>query len=313
LAPKTIELIVKHCHESNIKGMLHPCDETLHPFLITQIFQLSCKCSCTTLATVLLIINSEPTSVAKAGRILPAISSTFAQASCQKPPINLVTPNILELTRLYQVISSEPYELTSHDKWWSTIDKMSLNSEFRMGLEHLARRDASEDGSCGTLSFITENGIAQMGINLLPFFQHIVLKCGNRGVLVIFRSNPNGSAWTQEGTNLKERQLVAAGKDGSAVVIKHYPAMALPQDDIINVTGAGDSLVGSLLASLVLNPKAFEDSPLTLDAIIRRAQTVRQSPSDAIEIDIDRDKQAAVMTLKSPHAVSPSLSNLRDE
>lgn len=225
--------------------------------------------------------------MAKAERILPAISSTFAHASSQKPPINLVSPNVLELTRLYQVVSSEPYELTSHAKWWSAIDSMSLNSEFRMGLEHLARRNASEDGSCGTLSFITENGIAQMGINLLPFFQHVVLKCGNRGVLVIFRSDINGLAWAQEGTNLKERQVVAAGKDGSAVVIKHYPAVALSQDEIINVTGAGDSLVGSLLASLILNPKAFEDSPLALDDIIRRAQMVRHSPLVAIKIDID--------------------------
>ncbi|KAI0695174.1 indigoidine synthase A-like protein [Cytidiella melzeri] len=235
----------------------------------------------------------EPTSLAKSERILPVISSIFSKAFSHRPPISYVSPNLLELSRLYQAASSEPYELTAHANWWSAIDSMFLSSEFRMDLEHLARRSTSDQGSSGTLGFLVENGVAQMGINLLPFFQHIVLKCGNRGVLVIFRTSPNanGRAWAQERTNLKERQVVARGKDGSAVIFKHYPATVVAEAELVNVTGAGDTLVGSLLASLVENPKVFEESSLALDRAIRRAQA------------------AAVLTLKSPYAVSPQLSD----
>lgn len=145
-----------------------------------------------------------------------------------------------------------------------------------MDLQHLARRSASDDESAGTLEFITENGVAQMAIHLLPFFQHIILKCGNRGVLTIFRAQTGkgvSESWTQETTNLNQRQVVARGKDDSAIIIKHYPAVKLAQDDVVNVTGAGDTLVGSLLASLVQNPRMFE-SPLALDKGISRAQKV---------------------------------------
>ena len=223
---------------------------------------------------MLLTIYSEPTSVTKSERILPAISSIFSKSN--RPPISHVSPNTLELSQLYQMASSDRYELTSHSKWWDTIDSMSLSSEFRMDLQHLARRPASDDGSAGTLDFITEDGVAQMAIHLLPFFQHIILKCGSRGVLTIFRAKTGTGipeSWTQETTNLNQRQVVARGKDDSAIVIKHYPAVSLAQDEVVNVTGAGDTLVGSLLASLVRNPRMFE-SPLALDEGISRAQKV---------------------------------------
>ncbi len=226
---------------------------------------------------VILTLHSEPTSVAKSQRILPAISSTFGHNPENRPPISYVSPNMLELSHLYQAASSDPHELTTHSKWWSSIDSMALSSEFRMDVQHLARRNASENNSdTGTLGFITEKGIAQMTINLLPFFQHIILKCGQRGVLLVFRTALDGvgsTSWTQETTNLKQRQVIAHGKDGSAVVLKHYPAEALAQEELVNVTGAGDTLVGSLLASLVQNRGMFS-SPALLDEAIVRAQKV---------------------------------------
>lgn len=225
---------------------------------------------------VILTLHSEPTSVAKSQRILPAISSTFGHNPENWPPISYVSPNMLELSHLYQAASSGPDELTTHSKWWSSIDSMSLSSEFRMDIQHLARRNASENNDAGTLGFITEKGIAQMAINLLPFFQHIILKCGQRGVLLVFRTAVDGvgsTSWAQETTNLKQRQVIAHGKNGSVVVMKHYPAEALAPEELVNVTGAGDTLVGSLLASLVQNRGMFS-SPAALDEAIVRAQKV---------------------------------------
>jgi pseudouridylate synthase / pseudouridine kinase len=84
--------------------------------------------------------------------------------------------------------------------------------------------------------------------------------------------------------------VLARGRN-ETVILKHYPSLPVADDAIVNVTGAGDSLVGSILASLSDNPRAFEH-PQQLDRVIRQAQS------------------AAILTLQSSLAVSPQLSNL---
>ena len=159
-----------------------------------------------------------------------------------------------------------------------------------MELEHLARLPVSPHSkTAGTLSFLTEEGIAQMAINLLPFFQHLVIKCGDRGVVVVMRVSCQ-TKWASERSNIHGRYIVSSGNgSGDIVVLQHFPANHLPQESISNVTGAGDTLVASVLASLVQNLNGFED-PESLRNIIEDAQA------------------AAVLTLKSEYAVSPSLS-----
>lgn len=143
--------------------------------------------------------------------------------------------------------------------------------------------------TAGTLSFLTEEGVAQMAINLLPFFQHLVIKCGDRGVVVAMRVSRQ-TKWASERSNIHGRYIVSSGNgSGDIVVLQHFPANQLPPELIVNVTGAGDTLVASVLASLVQNPKGFE-SPESLRKIVEDAQA------------------AAVLTLKSEYAVSPFLS-----
>jgi pseudouridylate synthase / pseudouridine kinase len=141
----------------------------------------------------------------------------------------------------------------------------------------------------GTLSFLTEDGIAQMAINLLPFFQHLVIKCGERGVIVVMRVSRQ-TKWASTKSNIRERYIVSNGSgNGNIVVFHHFPVNRIPPELIVNVTGAGDTLVASILASLVQNPRGFED-PEALKKIMDDAQA------------------AAVLTLKSEFAVSPLLS-----
>lgn len=200
---------------------------------------------------------------------------------------------------MYQEACASPLELTAHKYWWSVVDQMALDAGFRMELDQLARRSAFEGAGApsGSLSFLVDNGIAQMAINLLPFFQHLVIKCGERGLIAAFRvsgEDAASSAWATHSTNIHARQIVARSKTGhSVVVFKHFPAIQVSEDKIVNVTGAGDSLVGSMLASLVRNPAAFEE-PTSLDQLVAQAQL------------------AAVYTLQSEHAVSPRLSTLAD-
>ena len=159
-----------------------------------------------------------------------------------------------------------------------------------MELDHLARLPASPHSkTMGTLSFLTDDGIAQMAINLLPFFRHLVIKCGERGVIVAMRVSRQ-TKWASERSNVHGRYIVSSGSgNGDVVVLQHFPANHLSSESVINVTGAGDTLVASILASLVQNTSGFED-PELLRKIMEDAQA------------------AAVLTLESEFAVSPSLS-----
>lgn len=232
--------------------------------------------------------------------IFPAIAAALNPASVTRAPVTFATPNVLELAHMYQEACASPLELTSHRYWWQVIDDLSLGSDFRMELDQLARRSAydGEAGATGTLAFLVDNGIAQMAINLLPFFQHLVIKCGERGLLAAFRISgepAETSPWASQSSNIFARQIVARSRSGrSVVILKHFPPIQVAEEKIVNVTGAGDSLVGSMLATLSLNPAAFEN-PDFLTGLVAQAQL------------------AAVYTLQSEQAVSPRLSAMSSD
>ncbi|CCL99025.1 uncharacterized protein FIBRA_01034 [Fibroporia radiculosa] len=241
----------------------------------------------------------EPTSVPKSIRIFPAIAAALPRLRSSDAPVSFAAPNLLELARMYEEARSGPLELTAHRHWWDIVDDMAIGSQFRMGLDQLARVNVDDqDSSKGTLSFLVEKGIAQMAIHLLPFFQHLIIKCGERGVIAAFRvSSEHGqsSPWLQEHSNVRGRYIVCRGKSSvGATVLKHFPALPIPKENIVNVTGAGDSLVGSILSSLLHTPTGFED-PVSLENVISHAQ------------------KAAVLTLQSQYAVSPLLSSLHEK
>lgn len=239
------------------------------------------------------IFHSEPTSIIKSTRILPAVASSLNSVQ-GRSPVTYATPNLLELKHMYQACRSDPLDLTSHSVWWQVIDDFGLSSQFRMELEQLARRNVSdEDASKGKLSFLLDDGIAQMAVNLLPFFQNLVIKCGARGLLAVMRisgDQARDSQWAHELTNPHKRCVVAHGKSSKEIVVlQHFVPAQIPEDSIVNVTGAGDSLVGSILASLLQQPGLFAN-PSNLSEAMNVAQ------------------QAAVLTLQSQYAVSPELS-----
>lgn len=134
-----------------------------------------------------------------------------------------------------------------------------------------------------------------MAVNLLPFFQNIIVKCGERGVVVAMRLSGGdavcNSVWFQERSNPSKRYIIAKGLDDKEMVIlKHYPGIEFNDEEIVNVTGAGDSLVGTLCAGIAMDSTTFQD-PTKLDPLIHLAQ------------------EAAVLSLHSVRAVSPLLGN----
>ncbi|KAF9229232.1 indigoidine synthase A-like protein [Gyrodon lividus] len=234
----------------------------------------------------------EPTSVVKSSRLFPAVAANLGKTA--RPVVSFVSPNLVELAQMYQDARTT-YDLMSHDHWWSAVDSFGLGSQFCMDLAQLAKREISDTTrNLGTLSFIADKGVVQMAVNLLPFFQHLVIKCGELGVLVIMRLNKTkASAWAMERSNPCGRYIIAHSQySDEIVVIHHFPPLQVAQEVTLNTTGAGDSLVGALLAVLAQNPRAF-DSPVTLTKALDIAQ------------------QAAILTLQSPYAVSRSLSSLR--
>ena len=91
-------------------------------------------------------------------------------------------------------------------------------------------------------------------------------------------------------TNIKNRVVVSNGRT-STFMLKYFPAPPI-EGDIVNVTGAGDTLVGSLLASsMMVGSTLFEDG-------------VKLASS------IDRAQKAACATLMCEEAVSPNIRPL---
>ncbi|KAJ7244751.1 indigoidine synthase A-like protein [Mycena haematopus] len=256
LSPETIQGIVDHCIHRNIKVLF------------------------------------EPTSITKSERILPALEQSVKAESDSFG--TFFTPNLLELRHIYAKIR-EDGGLASSPFWWSTIDGLSLGEAFRTDMAQLARRgvhDSDEMIATNTLAFLVDEGVAQMAIALTPFFRHIFIKLGPKGVVGVLRlsaKDVQSSGWTHERSSPGRRYVVAHGGSGTILVLQHFPPHPTT---VVNTTGAGDSFVGALLASLQThsNPLA---NPTALDQVIRKCQ------------------KAASLTLQSQSAVSPLLSLIK--
>ncbi|CAE6419598.1 unnamed protein product [Rhizoctonia solani] len=220
----------------------------------------------------------EPTSTAKCTRIIPAISNMLAKEE-QKPYITGSFPNIIELRAMWEVARSEDGPIGS-SYWWQVIDG------FGSDLHRILAAQIK-----GDMMFLVDDGIIQMATQLIPFIKNLVIKCGSRGVAVIAHITDKEGAmnWISEGSRLQKQQIVSRGSDGSVLVVRYFPAHTVSQDSVHNVTGAGDTLVGALLASLVYNEATFSQ-PRTLESAVNLAQ------------------RCAVLTIGSELAVSPMIS-----
>ncbi|EFI28609.1 indigoidine synthase A family protein [Coprinopsis cinerea okayama7 len=243
--------------------------------------------------TQILTTASEPTSVVKSARILPTLASWLKTARPTQPLVNHFTPNVLELQHVYEEARSEEYDLMASDWWWDNVNSLSLGSNFRLEVEQLARQAVDDhDASKGTLAFLTERGIAQMAVHLLPFFQHIWIKCGAQGAIAVMQisaEEASSSGFANEHTNIAKRRIVAHGNGGEILVLQHFPPLKIGK--AANVTGAGDTFVGALLAGIAHDGKQIYDTQ-GLESVVNTAQ------------------KAACLTLESHDAVSPLVSSL---
>ena len=109
----------------------------------------------------------------KSTRILKAITTSLGDDARDLPPVDFASPNIQELEYLFQDVREQ--DLCS-DHRWRVIDRLGLGSDFASQLELLSRFGSGES------KFLVQNGVAQMAVHLLPFFQHLIVKCGDKGM-----------------------------------------------------------------------------------------------------------------------------------
>ncbi|KAJ7071079.1 indigoidine synthase A-like protein [Mycena amicta] len=260
LSVETIQTIVESCVQDGI------------PVLSTSRMKLTCS------------FASEPTSIAKSIRILPNSLKRSPNG-----PACFFTPNIAELRHVYQRATEEG-GIASSDAWWSAVDRLSLSTTFRNELDRLAKKFIHDDKLSDNLDFLVKGGVAQMAIQLTPLFRHIFVKCGEQGVFaVLMLAGEEAKGWMDVRSDPeRKRYIVAHGDSGSTLILQHFPPHPT---QVVSSTGAGDSLVGALLAGLVQDKSPLRD-PQSLARLMSKCQ------------------RAAHLTLQSHTAVSPMLSTL---
>lgn len=113
-------------------------------------------------------------------------------------------------------------------------------SDFRAKLEAFGRN--------ANRRWIADQGLVQQAIGLLPYIQQIWVKCGKSGLIHIgIQPKPTGMMSTSPGMGF----VHALPEELGWLVIRHYPALQLGDEEVVSTTGAGDTLVGGLVAGLL--------------------------------------------------------------
>ncbi|RMD44850.1 hypothetical protein DV735_g443, partial [Chaetothyriales sp. CBS 134920] len=215
----------------------------------------------------------EAVSTAKAIRLFDKRKPTIRPSDIvPKHSVNLVTPNALELNAMHTAARDAGY-FESAD-WWRLIDALGLSSS---GSQEKLNSIAQPE--------LVQQGIPQQCIQLLPLVPNIVTKLGAKGVLLTQLLRPNDAKLRDPdfAQNLLARQLDDNAAVGG-VYMRLFPATNVAEDEIVSVNGAGDTILGVIVAGLV--------NGRDLDQVMHVAQ------------------EAAVLTLKSKEAVSPELTLL---
>lgn len=203
----------------------------------------------------------EPTSGVKCTKLGKCSLPTFPET-----PVRLITPTVEELMTIYASFA-ENERFEDIDKWFNILDAIGAGGDFRERLVHASHRFP-------LISHYLKRGVFQQAFQLLPFFPNILVKDGANGVLLVQITTDSEhvrSLLSKQNLTYKDNRATASsftavsdgGRHNLAVVVQHFPAVAVDVDTVVNVTGAGDSLAGCLLTLLANEngavPSALED------------------------------------------------------
>ncbi|KLU87780.1 IdgA domain-containing protein [Magnaporthiopsis poae ATCC 64411] len=188
------------------------------------------------------------------------------------PLVDLATPNSYELSAIYNAAKDNGY--LENSEWFSIIDALGMT-----GARDRFVRLAS--------AALTDEGIPQMSIQLLPYIPTILTKLGPKGVLLTMLLGPDDPRLR----SAEAQPYILAEATGQhphvgGVYMRLFPAVEEVKD-VVSVNGAGDTFMGVLVAGLARGGK--------------------------VEELVDVAQRAAVMTLRSHQAVSEELGRLEAE
>ncbi|KAI1109259.1 Indigoidine synthase A like protein-domain-containing protein [Nemania sp. NC0429] len=222
-------------------------------------------------------IAFEPVSVEKSAWLFcPAPASRGLEGLGVFPhaTVDLTTPNQYELAAMHAAARSNEY--LDDARWWSVVDAF--------GIRGGGARDRFVEM---TSAAMTDAGIPQQAVQLLPFIPTIIAKLGSEGaclVTILRKDDPRLYDAAHEPF------VLSRCTNGHAHVGGVYVRMFPPVEevaDVASVNGIGDTFLGTLVAGLAQGGK--------------------------IHNLVDVAQKAAVLTLRSPLSVSDELGSLADE
>lgn len=215
-------------------------------------------------------IAFEPVSTVKATRLLH-VAKRMAPAKI----VDVAAPNVYELAAMEQ--AARDCGLFEHEQWWDTINAFELSS------------GGSRDKFVRVLgSRLTDQGIPQQTIRLLPYIPNIVTKLGAQGSLLtaFLRKDDPRLSDVSHAPYVLSRSTQSS--DVGGIYMRLFPSSEIvSQHDVVSVNGVGDTMLGVMIAGLV-QQGTYADR-VRLDTVIPVAQ------------------KAAVFSLKSKLSVSPDI------
>jgi sugar/nucleoside kinase (ribokinase family) len=218
----------------------------------------------------------EPVSAEKSARLF-SNSTKGPLKVFPNHEIDIATPNAIELLAIHTA-AREAGTLDRQD-WWQIINNLGIHDNTRDRLVAL------------TSPSLVDQGIPQQSIQLLPFFPCLLTKLGPQGVLLTWLLKPGDERLSSPDA---ARYVLSRSPDGGSeigiggVYMRLFPAAeSVPEEDIVSVTGVGDTFSGIVIAGLTKEK--------SLEELVKVAQ------------------KGSIMTLQSREPVSPRLGELRKE
>lgn len=247
----------------------------------------------------------EPTSSPKSKRI--SQMNTEALKVFPNNTILLITPTIAELKSIYSSFSSVGH--FNNYKCRSVLDSIGFDSKFQEKLSMMGSKNK-------IVQDVLDDGCLLQCFQLLPFLPNILLKLGSRGALYIKLStnvdddisNPATSQYGPEFVVTStgcSRQGISDESKRMGIIIQYFPIPSENVDLVVeNVTGAGDSLLGYLLARLLVSNSRNHDKLWLASEIQYPEQELSKWES------IYKAQIASGLSLQSNMAVSSKIKNL---
>ncbi|KAI1131770.1 Indigoidine synthase A like protein-domain-containing protein [Nemania abortiva] len=205
----------------------------------------------------------EPVSKAKSARLFYAERGLESLGVFPHATIDLTTPNQYELAAMHAAAQDNEYFADS--RWWSVIDAFGM-------------RGARDRFVNITSAAMTDAGIPQQAIQLLPFIPTIITKLGSEGALlttILRKDDPRLYDAAHKPFILS--RCINDHTDVGGVYMRMFPPVE-QVTDVASVNGIGDTFLGTLVAGL--------------------------AQGGQIQNLVDVAQKAAVLTLRSPESVS---------